>query len=79
MNIGSISIILAFIAILFSGYYYFRAMRLEMKVAKSINEKKNPTKKIKVENARIAFYVMVLLTTIASVFLFYLFLTHQFT
>ena len=47
MNIGSISIILAFIAMLFSGYYYFRAMRLEMKVTKSIKEKKKPPKKIK--------------------------------
>lgn len=78
MNIGSISIILAFIATLFSIYYYFRVMRSETENVKTKKAKKNQTKKIKIENARISFYVMVILTSVASVFLFYLFITHQF-
>lgn len=78
MNIGSISIILAFIATLFSGYYYFRLMRSEQEVVKHKKAKKNQSSKIKIENARISYYIGVILVIVASAFLFYLFITYQF-
>ena len=78
MNIGSVSIILAFIATLFSSYYYFRLMRLELEVSTNKKAKKNQSKKVKIENGRVSYYVGVFLIVVASAFLFYLFITYQF-
>ncbi|MEJ2543480.1 MAG: cytochrome c biogenesis protein CcsA, partial [Calditrichaceae bacterium] len=78
MNIGSVSIILAFIATLFSGYYYFRLMRSELTATTNKKSKKNQQTKIKIENGRISYYIGVILIVIASAYLFYLFITYQF-
>ena len=78
MNIGSVSIILAFIATLFSGFYYFRLMRSEQEIINNKKAKKNQQPKVKIKNARISYYITVILITVASAFLFYLFITYQF-
>lgn len=78
MNIGSVSIILAFVTTLYSGFYYFRLMRTEQVKVKSAKAKKNQQSKLKIENARIGYYITVALISVASLFLFYLFVTYQF-
>ncbi|MBN1408625.1 MAG: heme lyase CcmF/NrfE family subunit [Calditrichaceae bacterium] len=78
MNIGSVSIVLSFIATLFSSYYYFHIMRSELKVAVNKKTKKNQSQEIDMKNGRISYYIGVGLIIAASAFLFYLFITYQF-
>jgi cytochrome c-type biogenesis protein CcmF len=78
MNIGSVSIILAFIATLFSCFYYFRLMRSEQVIIKDKKVKKNQHPKVKIGKTRISYYTGVILIVVASAFLFYLFITYQF-
>jgi cytochrome c-type biogenesis protein CcmF len=80
MNLGSISIILAFLATIFSGFYYLRLMRSEsaQELKKNKKGKKKADNSSALKNARAGYYIMAGMVTIASIFLFYLFLTYQF-
>lgn len=75
MNFGSLTIIVAFLSTIISAFYYYKASRFSLQTTKS--------KKLKVQSkdlqyARTSYYIVVGLITLASGFLFYLFITHQF-
>jgi cytochrome c-type biogenesis protein CcmF len=75
MNFGTITIWLSFISVVISGFFYFKSTKTT-----SLKNKKQKDQKSEnnIKFARSGFYGMVLLVSLASAFLFYLFLTHQF-
>lgn len=77
MEFGFLLILTAFIAALFSAVNYFLAIKREgVKRKKAKRASQKAADKIKL--ARTGFYVMAAVVAVASGYLFYLFLTHQF-
>lgn len=77
MEFGFLMILTAFFATLFSAVNYFLVIKNEgVKGKKAKKASHNAADKIKL--ARIGFYIMAAVVTVASGYLFYLFLTHQF-
>ena len=78
MNLGSILILLAFLGTVFSAIQYFRLSRLSFNNTKSKKGNKSSSSPQQLNQARLGFYIMAGLVTLASALLFYFFLTHQF-
>lgn len=78
MNLGSLLILLAFLATIFSAIQYLRLSRLAFKNTKSKKDHQSSSSSSQLNQARLGFYIMTGLVTLASALLFYFFLTHQF-
>jgi len=73
---GKILIWLSLAATAFSFWYYLSAIRLNISAGKKKNKEKLVANKL--QFARYGYYVMTTLITLASMFLLYLIITHQF-
>ncbi|MCK6618906.1 MAG: heme lyase CcmF/NrfE family subunit [Calditrichaceae bacterium] len=76
MDIGNLLIILALLATLFSGGSYFSAVLSGKKAGAKAKKGSDPSGMLWA--ARLGFYLMAGLVTLASAYLMYLILTHQF-
>jgi cytochrome c-type biogenesis protein CcmF len=74
MEFGKLLIILGLISTVISAFYYLILTR----ETKDKSKKKSASRQFNMKLARGSYYAMVLLTAIASIYLLYLFLTHQF-
>jgi cytochrome c-type biogenesis protein CcmF len=77
MHTGFLFILLALFSTLFSGFNYFSALGGKSKSGKKTKKTADRTAD-KIKMARFGFYIMTGLVVIASAYLLYLFLSHQF-